>query len=125
MGKPRFLNLKVYRLAERFADTLDKLVAEWDSYHRNTVGEQLVRAADSIGANIAAGHGRGTPEGNRRYLMAARTSLYETLHHLRRAFKRKVLTEEQANAIRPLADDVGRKLKSYLRKLDEAGAAAG
>ena len=45
MGKPRFLNLKVYRLAERLADALDKLVAEWDQFHRNTVGEPLVRAA--------------------------------------------------------------------------------
>ncbi len=125
MGKPRFLTLRVYRLAERLADALDKLVAEWDSYHRNTVGEQLVRSADAIGANIAAGHGRGSHEGNKRYVMAARTSLYETLHHLRRAFKRKVLTEEQANTLKPLVDDLGRKLKSYLRKLEEAGAASG
>ena len=95
MGKPRFLTLRVYRLAERLADALDKLVAEWDPYHRNTVGEQLVRAADAVGTNIAAGHGRGTPEGNKRYVLAARTSLYETCI-TSAALKRKVLTEEQA-----------------------------
>jgi four helix bundle protein len=124
VGTPKFLTLKVYRYSERLADALDKLVAEWDPYHRSTVGEPLIRAADAIGANIAAGHGRGSYEGNKRYIQAARTALYETLHYLRRAYKRKVLTEEQGNAVKPIVDEVGRKLKSYLRRLDEVGAAA-
>ena len=57
MAKPGFLELKVYRQAERLSDLVSKIVVKWDPFHRNTVGERLVRAADSVGANIAQGFG--------------------------------------------------------------------
>jgi four helix bundle protein len=30
----------------------------WEKFAKNTVGEQLVRSADSVGANIAEAQGR-------------------------------------------------------------------
>ena len=124
MSKPGFLALRVYRLSEKFADALGRVTAKWPEFHRNTVGEQLVRAADGIGANLAAGYGRGTYEGNRRHVLAARAALYETLHWLRRAFRRKMLAEEQIEKLKPLVDELGRRLRAYLRKLGEAAAAS-
>jgi four helix bundle protein len=52
------------------------------------VGKQLIRAADSVGANIAEGDGRGTYADNRRHVRIARGSLNETKHFLRRAYRR-------------------------------------
>ena len=59
MARAAFESLDVYKLSERLADAVWKVVRNWDSLSRDTVGKQLVRAADSIGANIAEGVGAG------------------------------------------------------------------
>jgi len=76
-----------------------------------------VEAADSVGANIAEGSGRGTYQDNRRFVRIARGSLYETRHWLRRAFKRRLLTAEQVGKIKPLLDELGPKLNAYLKSI--------
>lgn len=53
MGKTNFEYLQVYRLAERLADEIWKIVAVWDQFAKQTIGKQITRSADSIGANIA------------------------------------------------------------------------
>ena len=60
MQRTNFENLQIYQLAERLSDEVWKLVADWDFFAKDTVGKQIVRAADSIGANRAEGNGRGS-----------------------------------------------------------------
>ena len=60
MARAAFENLEVYKLSENLADTVWKVVRKWDSFARDTAGKQLVRAADSVGANIAEGVGTGS-----------------------------------------------------------------
>jgi four helix bundle protein len=55
MSKTSFENLDVYRLAEKMADEVWSVVADWDYFAKNSVGMQLVDAADSVSANIAEG----------------------------------------------------------------------
>jgi len=50
-----FEDLQVCQLAETLADDVWSIVVAWDAFARDTVGKQLVRPADSIGANIAEG----------------------------------------------------------------------
>ena len=45
--KSNFENLRVYPLAENISDRIWDLVMEWDFFAKDTVGKQLVRAADS------------------------------------------------------------------------------
>lgn len=75
-----FEKLQVYQLSEKLADSIWEIVVTWDSFSKDTVGKQIVRSADSIGANIAEGSGRGSLPDNRRYVRIARGSLYETIH---------------------------------------------
>ena len=82
MSKTNFQNLRFYRLAEKLADKVWTAVAGWDNLARDTVGKQLIRAADSVGANIAEGEGRGSFQDNRRFIKIARGSLQETQHWL-------------------------------------------
>ena len=117
MGAKRFEELEVYRLAEELADEIWKLVMPWEWFARNTVGKQLVRAADSIGANIAEGTGRGSFVDNRRFVKIARGSLYETRHWLRRAYRRSLLTEEQVTRLKPLFEELPPRLNAYLRSI--------
>jgi four helix bundle protein len=78
MARAYFEELRVYRQAEELADLVWDMVRRWPVFARDTVGIQLVKAADSIGANIAEGTGRGTFVDNRRFAQIGRGSLYET-----------------------------------------------
>ena len=51
-------DIRVLQNAEVVCDKLWKEVVKWDKFARDVVGGQLVRAADSIGANIAESYGR-------------------------------------------------------------------
>ena len=75
MKKTHFENLQVYQLSEKLADEIWKIVAAWDSLAKNTVGTQIVRSADSIGANLAEGSGRGSNQDYKRFIKISRGSL--------------------------------------------------
>jgi four helix bundle protein len=58
MNRPDFENLEVYKLAEKLANQIWYIVKEWDYFAKDTISKQIVRAADSVCANIAEGRGR-------------------------------------------------------------------
>ena len=115
MARTNFENLDVYRLSEQLADAVWDIVVTWTQFARDTVGKQLVRAADSIGANIAEGTGRGAFQDNRRFVRIARGSLNETKHWLRRAYRRRLLNQEQTDLLKPLLDELAPRLNAYLK----------
>ena len=117
MSKTNFEKLRVYKLAEDLADTIWDVVTGWESFAKDTVGKQIVRAADSIGANIAEGTGRGSFQDNKRFVRIARGSLNETQHFLRRAFRRKLLGESDIKKLKPLVDNLAPQLNSYLKSI--------
>ena len=117
MQRTNFEKLRVYRLSENLADELWKTVIGWNYFERDTVGKQLVRAGDSIGANIAEGVGRGKFLDNRRFVRIARGSLNETKHWLRRAHKRGLLTMAQTNVLKPMLDELAPTLNAYLNSI--------
>jgi four helix bundle protein len=112
-----FENLRVYQLTERLSDAVWAIVQEWDPLAKQTMGKQLIRAADSIGANIAEGTGRGSFQDNRRFVRNARGSLYETRHWLRRAHNRRLLSSQAVASVKPLIEELGPKLNAYLRSI--------
>jgi four helix bundle protein len=114
MEKTNFVHLHIYKLSEKLSDQIWRIVVRWDFFAKNTVGIQIVKAADSIGANIAEVSGRGTDPELRRFLRVARGSLYETQHWLRRAYKRELLTEKQGNELLPVIKELTPKLNAYL-----------
>ncbi len=117
MASRSFEELRVYQLAEVLADSVWEIVRRWDILARDTVGKQIIRSADSIGANISEGYGRGSYQDNRRFVRIARGSLYETRHWLRRAFKRKLLTESEINSLKTVIDALGPQLNGYLKSI--------
>ena len=118
--KTNFERLRVYQLSEKLADRIWKVVVKWDHFTKTTVGQQIVDAADGIGSNIAEGTGRGSLQDNRRFVKIARGSLYETKHWLRRAYKRKLLTEQEVGDLKPLIDELLPTLNAYFRSLNDA-----
>lgn len=117
MARSAFETLEVYNLAERVADEIWKTVIRWDHFARDTVGKQLVRAADSIGANIAEGHGRGSDIDHRRFVKIARGSMNETAHFLRRAYRRDLLKASQVEKLKPMFEELAPRLNAYLSSI--------
>lgn len=117
MGRANFEKLRVYRLSEDLADAIWTIVDSWPNFARDTVGKQVVRSADSIGANIAEGSGRSTFTDNKRFVYMARGSLNETIHWMRRAFKRRLLSEGQTGEIKCLIDQLSPMLNAYVRAI--------
>lgn len=115
--RTKFENLRVYQMSEVLADEIWDIVGSWNNFAKDTVGKQIVRSADSVGANIAEGEGRGTHLYNRRFLRIARGSLQETQHWLRRAFKRNLLTQEQIERLKPLIENLSPSLNAYLNSV--------
>ena len=119
MERTNFEKLQVYQLSEKLADGIWKVVLDWNSFAKDTVGKQIVRAADGVGANIAEGSGRGSLVDNRRFIRMARGSLYETIHWLRRAYIRRLLSQAEVRKLRILIEELSPKLNAYLRSVDQ------
>ena len=119
MGRPDFENLEVYQLAERLANEIWEIVQEWKYFAQETVGKQIVRSADSIGANIAEVNGRYNRQDNQRFVKIARGSLYETIHWLRLACYRRLITDEQVKRLKPIIDELSPRLNPYLKSFNK------
>lgn len=117
MARTAFEELRVYRLAEKLADEVWDMVVQWDVFARGALGEQNVAAADSIGANIAEGAGRGSYKENRRFVRVARGSLNEVKHFLRRAYRRKLISDDTVTRLKPITDELAPMLNAYLRSI--------
>ncbi len=110
-------DLEVYQLAEQIADQIWNICTNWEWFAKDTVGKQLVRAADSIGANIAEGYGRYSFKENLQFCYYARGSYFETRHFLRRASQRKLLTKEQSGELKKVFHPFNLKLNAYIKSI--------
>jgi four helix bundle protein len=104
-------------LAEEIADLAWTVVVSWEPFARDTVGKQFVRAADSIGANLAEGSGRGSYADNKRFARIARGSLFEVKHWLRRAYKRQLSSKNEVVSFQTLIEELTPKLSAYIRTI--------
>lgn len=109
--------LKVYQLAMDVGDTSWTVVSKWNYFERDTIGKQLVRAADSIAANISEGFGRYHFKENRYFNFVARGSLFETKTWLDKAVKRNLITIEEFSKLKIEMNELGKLLNGYIKKI--------
>lgn len=108
-------DLEIYRLAEAFGDEIWLVVSGWNYFAKDTVGKQLVRAADSISANIAEGHGRYHYKENKNFCYFSRGSLIETKGWLNKAKNRDLLSPEQFEILIGKLGIIHLKLNAYIK----------
>ena len=88
------LNIRVYVLAGEISDEIAQIVTKWPVMHQQTLGNQMIRAADSVSNNIAEGYGR-TSTGERiQFFMYSDASISETRNCLMRAHARDLIDAE-------------------------------
>ncbi len=86
--------LQVYQLSMEIGEKVWKIVIKWDYFAKNTIGKQLVRAVDSVAANLSEGFGRFHYKENKNFCYYSRGSLYETKTWLTKARSRDLITKE-------------------------------
>jgi four helix bundle protein len=92
-------DLEIYREAMRIGELIWDMVANWSYFAKDTVGKQLVRAADSIAANLAEGHGRYHFKENRNFCYYSRGSAQETQTWIEKAVRRDLIPDETARSL--------------------------
>ena len=107
--------LDVYRLAEELSDLIWDAYDTWGAKAQQTIGCQIIRAADSIAANIAEGYGRYTPADRRKFYLYARGSFEETKAWLRKAIRRKVIAADEIGRYKTFIDELGPKLNAFIK----------
>jgi len=108
-------DLEIYLLSESIADDIWTIVLTWDYFAKDTVGKQLVRSADSIGANLAEGFGRFHYKENKNFCYFSRGSLMETKNWIKRLYKRNLITAEQYQTLLSRLELIHLKLNAYIK----------
>ncbi|MBS4032829.1 MAG: four helix bundle protein [Ignavibacterium sp.] len=104
--------LQVYQLSMDLAEKFWEIVINWDYFLKDTIGKQLVRAADSIAANVSEGFGRFFYKENRQLCYYSRGSLFET-----KTKNRKLISENQFEIFSNDIDLIGKKLNGYINSI--------
>ena len=110
-------DLRVLAMAEGVADSIRGQVAHWNEFSRDTVGKQVVRAADSIGANIEEGFGRFNFGEKLQFLYYARGSLFETKYWINRMLARNLMPASEAQNYVSQLTELARQLNAFANSL--------
>ena len=110
-------DLEVYTLSSQLADDIWSIVSEWEYFAKDTVGKQLVRAADSISANLSEGFGRFSFKENIQFCYYARGSLMETKNWIQRSTQRNLLDRDVANFLMSRIELLGKKLNAFINSM--------
>ena len=106
--------LDMFKKTEQLCDEIWGAISRWDKFAKDTIGRQLVRGVDSIGANLAEGDGRYHFKEKLNFYYIARGSLKETCYWLRRAQNRQLLTPDQADHLFNQLQSVHRWINSLI-----------
>lgn len=110
-----FEELEVLQEAEGIADDVWDAVKDWDFFAKDTVGKQLARAVDSVGANIAEAYGRFHFGEKLNFLYYARGSLFETKYWINRAMHRALIDSEFGKQLAERLTKLARRLNQFAK----------
>jgi len=97
-----------------FADWAWERVSSWEALARDTVGKQLVRAADSVGANLVEGDGRFSKADGLHFFVIARASAREARYWLERARRRGLLNAAESEEWNVVLSQAVRQLNALI-----------
>jgi four helix bundle protein len=119
-SRSRLEDLDVYKISLELSDNIWNLESHWDNFSKHNIGGQLIRAIDSVGANISEGYGRGSKLDNARFVKMARGSLFETKYWLTVAHRRKLLSDTELKRILNDIESLLPRLSAYINYLSSS-----
>ena len=113
-------SLQIYQLAMDIGETVWQAVEQWNYFAKDTVGKQLVRAADSIAVNISEGFGRYHFKEARQFSYYARGSLFETKTWHYKAHNRNLIADTVFHQLQSELETLSIKLNKYIKSIGKA-----
>jgi len=113
--------LRVYQLSMDIGERVWVIVEKWNYFAKDTVGKQLVKAVDSVAANLSKGFGRFHYKETKHFGYYARGSLYETKTWLTKAHNRKLLNDNDRQSLIENIESVSVKLNNYINSIGKRG----
>ena len=104
-----YRDLEAYQRASSLFPQIYRLVRSWKPLDQRELGSQVIRAANSIHANIAEGFGK-TPADFKRYIAIAIGSCDELRSHINDARNIELIDSKSAEALLREYDIVGKQL---------------
>ena len=108
-------NLRIYQESAEFSNIIWSICNDWDYFTKKSIGLQLIRAADSISANIAEGYGRYFYKENLKFCYYARGSFEETKDWIIKAQKRNLISSGEYKKISDFLNNFPKSLNSYIK----------
>jgi len=110
-------DFKAYNLAMEIGEQVWDIVKEWNYFEKDTIGKQLVRAFDSIAANLSEGLGRYHYREAKNFAYYSRGSLFETKTWVAKAGNRDLITQERFLEIQSNLEILGKMINSYIKTI--------
>jgi len=110
-------DLKVYELSMQLGEKVWKIVIEWNYFEKETIGKQLVRAVDSVAANLSEGFGRYHFKEKKNFSYYSRGSLYETKTWIVKAQNRGLIIEKDFTDFKKDINFIGKMLNNYIKAI--------
>ena len=110
----RLSDLEVYQLSRELSRIAWSIYENLDWKERKVMGDQFITATDSVGANIAEGHGRFHYLDKIRFFYQGRGSLAEAIHWIEILEERKKVSQETSSRFKGCADKISIKLQNLI-----------
>jgi len=109
--------LQVYNLSMDIAERVWSIIYKWKYFEKDTIGKQLIRAIDSVAANLSEGYGRFHYKENKNFCYYSRGSLYESKTWITKAFNRALISDVDYESLKSDINTIGVKLNNYIKSI--------
>jgi four helix bundle protein len=110
-------------MGKNLSNEIWEKVITWDILPKKTISEQLVRAMDSVSANIAEGFGRFHKKDKVKFYYNARASVYESAHWINLALERNLIEkgiyDKWIGILRKLPKEINTLIKLTIENLKQ------
>lgn len=112
-------DISAYKVSLQLSNYVWSIVLKWDFFKKKTVGEQFVRAVDSISANIAEGFGRYHKKDKIHFYKISYGSVTESLDWNEKAKTRTLLSNDEYDYIFRELTKLPREINHLISFTDE------
>jgi len=110
-----FTEHTAYKKARELSSIIWNSSREWDRSILTTLGNQLIRAVDSISANLAEGWNRYSKKDKINFFIIARGSVAETADWLEKAYERNLISLSEYNNAQEILISLPKEINGLIK----------